>query len=504
VDLRTLGAVLALTAVCLLVVLIVLWRQNRQYAGLGWWALGQAFMVITFVIAAVATAGSWVLLVVLTTSSTVISLVFMYVGIVRFLGRPVPRIWPWGYLGVTVAAMAWWTLAVPSVGLRRVSMYLLLAGIQTLTVRALIVYRQDYMTTSGRFLKVVFGIAAPFYAGLAGLTLMSLRPDARTMDLGTVGVLAFFGAVTLMIMWTYGLSLLVSEHLRYDLAEDRAALHQIFLASPDSTVISRLDDGLVRDVNEGFSRLLGYARHQAVGRTAAALGLWRDPEDRRRLQQSLRAGPVDEFQTTLMGRDGPVDVAMSARVLSLGGEPYVITISRDITDRKRLEAELRRQATTDDLTGVLNRRAFMSLAEQRLAACRREGREVALAVIDLDEFKQLNDTFGHAAGDAAVRAFALGTSALLEDGDALGRLGGDEFGVLLPATSLADGHTLVERLRVALSSRPLRIGDQIVPLAFSAGVATDEGCACLDELIAKADQGLYRAKEQGRNRVVAA
>lgn len=505
-DLRTLGAVVAVTAVCLLVVLILLYRQNRQYAGLDWWALGQCFMVVTFVSTALAPSSpAWIPVLVLTSSSTVLSLLCMYVGIVRFLGRPVPRFWPWCYLGGTVLVLGHVSLTSPDTGLRRAGVYLLLAGVQVLTVRALTVHRQEYMRQSAVFLRLIFGLAAPYYTVLAVLAVLDVGPDLRVLEPSAIPLLAFLGAVALMVMWTFGLSLLVSEHLRYDLAEDRANLHEIFLASPDATVISRLSDGLILDVNHGFTRLLGHRREQVVGRAAVQVGIWGDARQRQRLLDALREGPVDEFQTVLQTRDGrPLDVAMSARVLRLAGEPHIITVSRDVTERKMWEAELRLQATTDDLSGVLNRRAFLARVQDELHRCRAESSTLALAIIDLDEFKRLNDSFGHAAGDAAVRAFAMGASTALRPGDALGRLGGDEFGVLMPATAITDGEAVVEDVRRAITQRPLLLGDQFVPLSFSAGIAIDFGCDSVDDLFAKADRGLYRAKARGRNQVVAA
>lgn len=501
-DMPTLGTVVAATAVCLLVVLVLLYRQNRQYAGLGWWVLGQLLMVATFVISASANTLTWQPLVVFTTVGTVASLLAMYVGIVRFLGQPRPRVWPWVYLGVAIALIALFTWQ-GDVGLRRATMYLMLAGVQAMTVRALLVYRQDYAARSGAFMRVVFGIAAPYYALLGLASLLTLRAGERTLDLDGAPVFAWLGAIMLMVMWTYGLSLLVGEHLRYDLAEDRANLRQVFLTSPDATLICRLHDDVIHDVNDGFTRLFGFDRAEVEGR--AVSGLWNDPAARQQMLHDALAGPVEGVETTMRTKDGdPIEVALSARLLGFGGEPYLVTVARDITEQKRWEAHLQEQASTDDLTGVLNRRAFLQRARLALTKCREQRQPLTVAIIDLDDFKSLNDSFGHATGDAAVRSFATAVSSVLREGDAVGRLGGDEFGVLLPATTVTHGRVVVERLRTTITERPLRLGDRLVPLSFSAGVASDEGCSSLDDLFAKADGGLYRAKALGRNRVVAA
>lgn len=499
---RTLGTVLEVTAVCLLVVLILLYRQNRQYAGLGWWVLGQSFMSVTFLIGASASSDRWPGVVVISTTCTIAGLLAVYVGIVQFLGRPVPRLWPWIYLAVSIALFSYFTIQ-DEVGLRRATLYLMLAGAQAMTVRALIVHNRPYIARSGVFMRLVFGIAAPFYALLGVASLLTIRAGQRTLDVDGVPVFAWLGAITLMVMWTYGLSLLVSEHLRYDLEEDRANLRQVFLTSPDATLISRLDSDVIRDVNDGFTRLFGYSRDEVVDR--AHVPLWEDPRARVSVLVAVLDGPVEGAETTMRTKDGrSLQVTLSARILHFGGDPYLVTVTRDVTDQKRWETQLREQAMTDDLTGMLNRRAFLQLAQQELTTCREARDPLTLAIIDLDEFKGLNDSYGHATGDAAVRSFASAMAGVLRTGDAIGRLGGDEFGLLLPRTSVGQGEVVVERLREVITRHPLRVGDQLVPLSFSAGVAADGDCGSLDDLFAKADTGLYKAKALGRNRVVAA
>ncbi|MBM7805321.1 diguanylate cyclase (GGDEF)-like protein [Geodermatophilus bullaregiensis] len=152
----------------------------------------------------------------------------------------------------------------------------------------------------------------------------------------------------------------------------------------------------------------------------------------------------------------------------------------------RQSGALRRAATTDPLTGMANRRAWELGAGRLLAHAQRTGEPLTVAVLDLDDFKAVNDTEGHAAGDALLRALATEWHGELRRSDLLGRLGGDEFVLCLPATDTATTEDLLDRLRRASSA------------AWSAGTATARPGEGLDELLARADAALYRAKRARR------
>lgn len=176
----------------------------------------------------------------------------------------------------------------------------------------------------------------------------------------------------------------------------------------------------------------------------------------------------------------------------------VINISR----RKQLEAELHRLATRDDLTGLLNRRAFLAALETAMCESRVEGTPLTLAILDLDHFKTVNDRFGHLVGDALLRHLTgqLGHAA----GDALlGRLGGEEFGVLFTDCGVDAAITVLRDMQTLCAEEPFCLGDTPVPMSFSAGVAAwrPEQDQHPSDLLRRADHGMYRAKNTGRGHV---
>lgn len=164
----------------------------------------------------------------------------------------------------------------------------------------------------------------------------------------------------------------------------------------------------------------------------------------------------------------------------------------------RLRAELEHLATHDPLTGILTRRAFIEACEQELERCRRHGRTMALLMMDLDHFKQINDTHGHLAGDQVILDFVARVNGLLRKPDRFGRFGGEEFIVLLPETALPEAAVVAERIRVSAAAG----GGDLPPYTVSIGVAASgAGDRDVDALLGRADQALYRAKENGRDRV---
>ena len=175
----------------------------------------------------------------------------------------------------------------------------------------------------------------------------------------------------------------------------------------------------------------------------------------------------------------------------------------DVTDRKRIEAELQEFATTDFLTQLPNRRHFMTQIEAELARIRRtNGRAAAVLMCDLDHFKAINDRWGHAVGDQALRHFAGILREQLRKSDVAGRVGGEEFAVVLGGADIAEAEAFARRVQQRLAQTPLLHGEQPIALTISIGIAvlaaTD---ASVDASLSRSDMALYRAKENGRNRI---
>ena len=180
-------------------------------------------------------------------------------------------------------------------------------------------------------------------------------------------------------------------------------------------------------------------------------------------------------------------------------ESQVAERTRELESAKRLAEQ---QANTDPLTGINNRRAFFEHASRIHSSARRFNHTYSILVIDIDEFKQVNDNYGHAVGDMVVKQLADTIVQSTRDVDIVGRIGGDEFAAILPETSVNDGAILAERLRLNFVRQPIPVLAETLNFTISIGIADlSELDQTLEDVISNADNALYQAKHQGRNRV---
>ena len=210
---------------------------------------------------------------------------------------------------------------------------------------------------------------------------------------------------------------------------------------------------------------------------------------------------------------------LELRVLAAGGVLYIAAALRStrsfgffLRQTFQLSFELnqafgraRELARTDDLTGLANRRAFVELGASALDQARRYDRALSLVMFDIDYFKKINDTHGHAAGDAVLRAVSGAVKQAARSADTTGRIGGEEFALLLPETSAAAATGFAERLRRDVAALAIPFNGTVLQCTCSFGVSErDQAVLNLDALLSKADAALYLAKAQGRNRVLVA
>ncbi|WP_280552778.1 sensor domain-containing diguanylate cyclase [Halomonas sp. 25-S5] len=295
---------------------------------------------------------------------------------------------------------------------------------------------------------------------------------------------------------------------------ERSLLEAILEASPDGIFVVD-DQGIILCHNQRLLEVFGIAPGAIAGGEdgdlaglddqnllTQVLPLIHEPEPFLQRVMMLYADPLLEDHCELECRDGRT-LERHSRALWGEDQCYVgrVWFFRDITARKRVEHALEQLAQHDPLTGAANRRHFFERAAEELARARRHGDALSLVMLDLDHFKRINDHWGHATGDRVLQAFAAGVRSLLRREDLFGRIGGEEFVVLLPATGLEGALPLAERLRRQTEGLDLEENGERVSVTTSAGVATlGAGDASTDALLQRADEALYAAKRAGRNR----
>jgi diguanylate cyclase (GGDEF)-like protein/PAS domain S-box-containing protein len=284
------------------------------------------------------------------------------------------------------------------------------------------------------------------------------------------------------------------------LTEQRAKLGadaaRWFQMSSDLLCTASVEGRLIA-VNLAWTDLLGYPREELIGR---ALNDFVHPNDLEKTRRAVAVlgkpgGTLTDFENRFRAADGSWHwLSWSAR----SDEARVYAVARDVSERKRADIEreellerVKKLAQTDELTGITNRAAWHARLKQELDRANRGGHSLAVVLIDLDHFKALNDSQGHAAGDRVLKHCAAGWLDAIRGSDVLGRIGGDEFALLLPDCDFEGAKEVLERLRGAMP------GDT----TCSMGVAVWDRTETPGRLLLRADRGLYTAKRLGRNRV---
>jgi diguanylate cyclase (GGDEF)-like protein/PAS domain S-box-containing protein len=273
-------------------------------------------------------------------------------------------------------------------------------------------------------------------------------------------------------------------------------------------------DGRWLKVNTALSKILGYERRELLAETFQSITHAEDlPADLAMLERML-AGEIHtcEIEKRFLHKDGSVLWTLwnGSLVADQAGRPqYLVVQIQDIAARKQAEELLRTLAIRDDLTGLYNRRELDRLLSEEISRATRNKRPVSLVMIDVDRFKDVNDSFGHPAGDAVLQQMAKLLVDSVRPFDRVARYGGEELAIILPETSASEAMVVAERVRTRIEAHKFSIsretGEATIPITASAGLSTHDAGQPMTpiQMIRSADRALYAAKHGGRNRSVA-
>ena len=301
---------------------------------------------------------------------------------------------------------------------------------------------------------------------------------------------------------------LVEEGLRKEqqLLRLERRFEKLFRFGPNASLITGSEGGIV-DCNLQFAQLTGYDRTHLIGRSTRSLGLWRNPQDRQRLVETLqRAGQVSAFEAAVRRADGlDGTVLIYATPLELDGQQYTLFHVMDITERKRSEERIRELALIDQLSGLPNRALLMDRMQQARAAQTRSGMIGALVMLDLDNFKAQNDSYGLELGDRLLKAVGDRLAHNVREGDTVARFGGDEFVLLLPALSetrsdaALAAEAIIQKLQAALLPG-FELEGVVHRASACFGIVLFSGAqVSSDDLLKQADMAMFKAKSAGRS-----
>jgi diguanylate cyclase (GGDEF)-like protein/PAS domain S-box-containing protein len=297
------------------------------------------------------------------------------------------------------------------------------------------------------------------------------------------------------------------ESVNKALAQNKAKFQAIFDLLPTPALVSRLKDGVLLDVNASFCEILGYKKEAIIGKRSDSpeMRLWLAEGDRERFIARLEdsGGVLQGLEIKLRdATGGEKPYIISARILSRDEERILIVEFLDVGDYARRLNVLRDLSERDSLTGLPNRLLILDRLDQATRLLRRNGQGMAVAYLDLDGFKDVNDRYGHKAGDLVLAETAARLQARVRDSDTVGRMGGDEFIVLLlePENEAACEATF--RRIIAAMSEPFPLPDaSVCRISVSLGYTMfPEDASPPSGLLEHADRALYEAKRAGKNR----
>jgi len=297
-----------------------------------------------------------------------------------------------------------------------------------------------------------------------------------------------------------------------DVTEEAAArsardLLSYVVQSTGDAVVTKSHDGTITSWNRAAEQLYGYSADEAIGQPISLIEPANRAGEQQKILQTLLSGEsIDNFETEGVRKDGSqITVSLTVSPVTDANGRIVSTaiIARDTTERVRYEERLRHMADHDQLTGLFNRRRFDEQLKRELARAGRYAAHSAVLSIDIDNFKGINDSAGHAAGDAILVQVARVLGHRFRSSDVVARLGGDEFAVLLSAVGVDEARAAAEDLLTEIRNSPATYGGRPFRISASIGVtAFESDDATAGEVLVNADLAMYAAKTAGRDRVV--
>lgn len=287
------------------------------------------------------------------------------------------------------------------------------------------------------------------------------------------------------------------------LRSNESRLRKLIENAPDAFFVYN-EKGHILDVNKVACEQLGYDREELLSTSIYEFGDKAEtPEQVQLIWPSLESGEVRTIRSVHKRKDGskfPVEINITGLIDK--GSRQMFAFARDITETEKLKEYLSKLAMTDELTNLYNRRAFMLTLDKELATAARFNRDLAVLAMDIDYFKKVNDRYGHSGGDSVLQYFAKEALKNIRTQDTLGRIGGEEFAIILPETTIDCAKIIAERFRSAVEK--ISVEHELGTIKFTVSI----GIACFDVqsknsklIVNNADAALYAAKGAGRNQV---
>lgn len=343
IDIRTLILILGVSHLMQVVVFFHQYKVNKTYNGIGWWLLWSAAESIGFLSMLLRGIPSFFQFVVMIQNISIISgTIFIYIGIMRFFNKKenLKIIIP--IFIVYVLSLFYFLIIYNDIQIRSVIINTSLAIISFLTAISLFKYKIRSINSTANFNALIFIIHGGIFTFRTVMIILG-TPVEDVFDTTVFNILPYFDALIVSLLWTFGFIIMVNQRLNVEMTEAKEHFELIFNTSPDAVLITRMNDGLIIDINHGFEVLMGFTRNETIGKSSLEKNIWKNPDEREKLVKELKEkGFCDNFDAIFQRKDGSELLGLiSAKIITLQGNPHIISVTRDISEYKKGQEEIK-------------------------------------------------------------------------------------------------------------------------------------------------------------------
>ncbi|MBC3888613.1 diguanylate cyclase [Acetobacterium paludosum] len=502
-DIKTIVLINLIVSLVNIGVIAIIWNQYKKvFNGLSFLLADMILQFVGFLLIAFRGVIPDLWSVVVANSFVVIGSFFVLRGLEQFFNTARRNIHNYGLITIFVVVLSYFSLIQNNLVIREIVISVMLIVMNSQSVW-LIFHRIDRPSRAIAKITGIFLAGYVLVSAARFVFLMIYTPEtSEFFKTGLVDALALISYLTLSILIIMSFSNMVSRRLFEEVQTEKEKYNATFNSSPYAIMLTRLSDGKIFEVNAGFGLITGYEPSEVIGKTSLEIGLWVSVADRRVMTYALAEGnEVSHFEMQFQAKnDRLITGLVSSKIIMAHGEKCLVISISDITEMNEIKNQLLELATHDSLTGLSNRMLFYDRFEMAKANAQRNNHKIAVISLDVDHLKDINDGFGHDAGDKVLVTISDRISAILRKTDTFARFGGDEFMILLTEI---DTSTVVAQMTdkiLAAVAAPVDLGKDQIQVTASIGIVLypDDGSE-IQVLIKKSDQVMYQVKNNGRN-----
>lgn len=343
IDIRTIIIILNISHLMQMLIFFYQYKVNKVYKGISWWFAWSAVESVGFVFVLLRDIPSiFPIVVIMQNTLIILGTLFIYIGVMRFFEKKENLIIIIPGFCLYLLALLYFLFIDNDIQKRSVVVNLVLALISFLTAISLYKNNTPSIKTTVNFNTSIFVLHGCFFIYRSIMILRGTPVD--DMFIPTLfNIILFFDALIVSLLWTFGLIIMVNQRLNSEMTEAKEHFEQIFSTSPDAAIITRLSDGLIINFNDGYNQISGFSKEDIFGKTSLEINIWQNPEDRKEVIRRIKEyGICENYEAKFRKKDGTEIIGlMSAKLMSLKGIPHIISITRDLTERKKSEQLLK-------------------------------------------------------------------------------------------------------------------------------------------------------------------